>query len=714
MKRYILTALSCAVVLGIYSANAQNNDNSEKIHKKDTIFINPNPESRYDSLVNLEMVVISANHRETSRRNTPQMVGVVSQKTIKMTPSVCVADILSYQSGVRVDNNCATCGYKQARINGLDGNYTMIMVDSRPMLSSVSNLFGLEQIPTSMIERTEVMRGGGSALYGASAVGGTINVITKQPTENFYEISHSLMSIGMGNSFDNVTNFISTIVNDNKTNGISIFGSNRQRDGYSYYNDGFTTLPKLNVLTMGTKIFFKTGDFSKLDFSYNLMKDERRGGNKLTLPVEQSNIAETNNHLLHNLTANYHFNSSDNRWHGDIFTSFAHVKRNSYSGGYLYDDDPDTLSGLYHSLTRDITLNVGGMLRYRFDKLFFLPAYLTFGTEYAGDFLKDEALGYKIIDKQNTHTGSIYLQNEWTNAKWNILLGLRADKHNLIDNIIISPRLSAKYSILKSLDARFTYSEGFRAPQIFDEDLHVSMAGGERFRIHLAKGLKEEISRSLSLSLDYYINIKSIKMNFMAEGFLTNLDNVFAQKETNTTDAQGNIIIERYNASGAKYYGASMEWKTKYSDMFATDLGFTFQKSRYNEAEEWSENAKSTKRVLRTPDTYGYITLEYTPMNNFDIDLTGTYTGNMLCPHFESSGTSEDVLKKTPAFFDLNAKLTYSFKLMKTSMMSISAGIVNIFNSFQNDLDKGVDRDSDYIYGPALPRSITFEVKLSL
>lgn len=705
MKKYILVAAICATAMGICNAYSQNTD-------KDTIFFNPNPESKYDSLVNLESVVISANHMAVSRRNAPQMVGVISQKTIQMTPNVCAADILSYQSGVRVENNCSSCGYKQARINGLDGHYSMIMINSRPVLSSVSNLYGLEQIPSAIIERTEVMRGGGSALYGASAVGGTINIITKEPTENFSQISHTVTSLGMSKSLDNYTSFVTSFVGSDKKSGISLFGSDRQRDGYSYYDDGMTTLPKLNVMSMGTKFFFKTSDFSKLDIFYNLMKDERRGGNKLSMPVEQANIAETSGHLLHNLTADYHFNTEDNRFHGDLFAALAAVNRNSYAGGYIDDDDPDIDAWKYHSKTRDITFNGGGMLRYRFDKLFFMPAYLTLGAEYAGDFLKDKALGYQITERQNTHTESIYLQNEWTNRKWNILLGLRADKHNLISNTILSPRLSMKYSALANLDLRFTYSEGFRAPQIFDEDLHVSMSNGERFRIRLAKGLKEEKSRSFSLSADWYINVKKLKMNFMCEGFFTSLDNVFAQRQTDMTDAQGNNIIERYNASGAKYYGISCEWKTKYYDICSADLGFTLQKSHYNQEEEWSEEATGTKRVLRTPDSYGYFTFEYSKIKNLDIDITGTYTGSMLCPHFVSSGTDKDVLKETPAFFDVNLKAVYSFNLTQQTVMSLSLGIINLFDSFQKDLDKGVERDSDYIYGPSLNRSLTFGVSI--
>ncbi len=90
------------------------------------------------------------------------------------------ADGLNFQPGVRVENNCQNCGFQQVRINGLEGPYTQILVDSRPIFSAQTGVYGLEQIPANMIERVEIMRGGGSALFGSSAIAGTINIITKR------------------------------------------------------------------------------------------------------------------------------------------------------------------------------------------------------------------------------------------------------------------------------------------------------------------------------------------------------------------------------------------------------------------------------------------------------------------------------------------------------------------------------------------------------
>ena len=168
--------------------------------------------------VALEGVVVSANRNETTRRMAPTLVNVVSVKTFENTNSTCLAQGLNFQPGVRVENNCQNCGYQQVRINGLDGPYTQILIDSRPIFSALAGVYGLEQIPANMIDRVEVVRGGGSALFGASAIGGTINIITKEPIRNSATFGHTFMSIGGSNSFDNVsTGNVSLVTDDNKS-----------------------------------------------------------------------------------------------------------------------------------------------------------------------------------------------------------------------------------------------------------------------------------------------------------------------------------------------------------------------------------------------------------------------------------------------------------------------------------------------------------------
>lgn len=114
-----------------------------------------------EDAVSLDGVVVSANRNETTRRLAPSLVNVLDSKTFETTHATSLADGLNFQPGVRVENNCQNCGFQQVRINGLEGPYTQILVDSRPIFSALTGVYGLEQIPANMIERVEIMRGRG-------------------------------------------------------------------------------------------------------------------------------------------------------------------------------------------------------------------------------------------------------------------------------------------------------------------------------------------------------------------------------------------------------------------------------------------------------------------------------------------------------------------------------------------------------------------------
>lgn len=190
-------------------------------------------ESELDSLMDvfmLDQVVVTSSKSEVKRRESPSLVNVMTGKLLTTVGACSLADGLDFQPGVRVENDCQNCGFTQVRINGLDGHYSQILMNSRPVFSALTGVYGLEQIPANMIDRIEVMRGGGSALFGSSAIGGTINIITKDPRENSAKISHTLTSIGPSGSLDNNTTLNASVVTDNDKAGIFIYGQSRYRD----------------------------------------------------------------------------------------------------------------------------------------------------------------------------------------------------------------------------------------------------------------------------------------------------------------------------------------------------------------------------------------------------------------------------------------------------------------------------------------------------
>lgn len=666
--------------------------------------------------LSLDEVVVSANRSETKRRMAPNLVNVINGKVFDITQSTCLAQGLNFQPGVRTEDNCQNCGFTQVRINGLDGHYSQILVDSRPIFSSLNGVYGLEQIPANMIDRVEVVRGGGSALFGASAIGGTINIITKEPVRNSASFGHTLMSIGGSNSFDNVTTGNVSLVTDDNKAGVYAYGQTRNRKGYDHDGDGYTELPELNNQTFGLNSYLRLNPYSKLSLQYHGIHEFRRGGNRLEQAPHEANITEQVEHSIQGGGLTYDYFAPDEKNRLSAYFSFQTTSRKSYYGGIGEgtDDDRDA-AGKAYGTTHDFTYVAGAQYVHNFSKLLFMPSDLTLGAEYNFDGLKDVILGYDRHFKQDVHIGSFFFQNEWKSKQWGFLVGGRLDKHNLVDNIIFSPRANLRYNPTDNLNFRLTYAGGFRAPQAFDEDLHVGVVGGERLVTVLADKLKEERSNSFSISADIYHKFGNVQTNLLVEGFYTDLDNVFALRQLDRPDAQGNTVQERYNAYGAKVFGLNIEGKAMFTRWFSLQAGFTIQKSLYDEAIAWNDEVpeQKYKKMMRSPNRYGYFTATFTPVKRFTASITGNYTGSMLIGHAAGSGVEEPKAVDTPDFMELNMKLAYDIPVSKYLTLQVNGGIQNIANSYQKDFDKGWNRDSNYIYGPSLPRSYYVGVKIN-
>lgn len=657
-----------------------------------------------EDIAMLDGVIVSASRSETTRRLAPTLVNVLTPDLFEKTRAVTVSDALVFQPGVRVENNCQNCGYQQVRINGLDGPYTQILIDSRPIFSALANVYGIEQVPANMVDRIEVMRGGGSALFGSSAIAGTINIITKEPMNNSAQLSHTFTNIGGSSANDNVTMLNASLVSDNQKLGIAVFGQNRHRDGYDANGDGYTELPYINAQTLGTRTYLKTGTYSRLTAEYHHLNEERRGGNNLDLPPHDADIAEQVRHSINTGGLKFDYFSPDQRHRISTFASVQHISRDSYYGA---GKDTNAYGG-----TTDLTWIAGAQYDFRFLKCLFMPADLTVGAEFNQDILHDVMKGYGRDLRQNTSTASIFAQNEWKNDRFGILVGGRLDKHNLIDHLIFSPRATLRYNPTENINIRASYSSGFRAPQAFDEDLHIDNVGGTVSIIRLADDLTVEKSQSVSISSDMYMQKGNWQANLLVEGFYTALDNVFALRETGFED--GVLVKERYNESGATVYGGTIEGKVAWKNIWQLQTGFTFQKAEYKEARTWSEDGDvpAERRMFRTPDVYGYFVTSVNPVEQLQLTLNGTYTGRMLVEHHKGY-IAENRTEMTPAFFDLSFKISYDFRLYGSITLQINAGVGNILNSYQRDFDIGPDRDSGYIYGPGTPRNYFAGIKLS-
>lgn len=648
-------------------------------------------------------VVVSANRNEVSRKMAPVVVNVMSAKLFETVNSTDLAKSLNFQSGLRVENNCQNCGFPQVRINGLEGPYSQILINSRPIISALSGVYGLEQIPVNMVERVEVVRGGGSALFGANAVGGTINIITKDPINNSFQVA-STMSNMNGKSWEQyVGGNVSLVAKDNSY-GIALYETYRNRNPYDADGDGFSELGKLNMNTFGFRAYYRPNHFSRINLEYHTTNEFRRGGNKFSLQPHESDITEQTKHIINSGGVSY------DRYWGEkhkmsVYGSIQHTDRNSYYGAQR------DLNA--YGKTNDLTWVAGGMYVGNMDNCLFAPATFTGGMEYQNNSLHDVMTGYHRDMQQDVRIAGGFVQNEWRMNRLTMLVGARLDKHNLIDKLIFSPRVNFLYRPTDNLQARVTYSTGFRAPQAYDEDLHVTAVGGEGVQIKLADNLREERSNSFSGSVDWTLPFGHWQSNILLEGFYTDLRHVFVLEDIGKNE-NGDMIKERRNGNGARVYGVNLDAKIAHGREAMLQVGFTVQRSQYTREEVWTEVdgvELTTKRMTRTPDYYGYFTFTSAPLKHFDFSLSGTYTGKMIVPHL-AGYIEKSRMEHTPQFMDVNVKLNYTFVLNDHIKLQLNGGVQNIFNSFQKDLDKGEFRDAGYFYGPTQPRTYFIGIKI--
>ena len=637
---------------------------------------------------------------------------------------------MSFTPGLRVDLNCQNCGLPDVRMNGLAGAYSQILINGRPSYGTLSGVYGLEQIPANMIERIEVVKGGGSSLYGANAIAGTINIITKDPSDNSFTLSTNTALIA-GDALDNTLTFNSSTVSDDFNSGVSFFGNYRKRGSYDANGDGFSELSKIRTTSFGAKAFYKPTLLSRFGLELHVINDFRRGGNLFDKPPHQTDVTEQTAHDIFSAQLSYEIYNESMKDKLSTYISVQNTARDSYYGGGGNSTDPDDiiLAANYYGNSSDITAAVG--LQYSH---IFKTSTFTGGIEAKHTNVVDEMPGYSRKIDQTVDNYALYLQYEIKPIEeLTVLVGGRYDytpikgifdygvvvDHNDITMGVITPRISFMYDITASDQVRLTYASGFRPPQAFDEDLHIETIGGTAKIVRLDSNLEPEKSNSVTLGYERNMSLGNSTFDFTIDGFFTQLTNQFINVPIfNDASVPSNItIVEKRNGGGASVYGANIELSTYMSEKINFQIGGTLQKSLYSDEEvvlEGKDNHGNdviitTSEMLKSPNVYGYFTAQYLPFDDFSANFTGVYTGNMLI----ANQTNLEI-RDTPSFFELGIKLSYEMHINSKLKVEFNIGAINLLDSYQSDFETGAGRDAGYIYGPSQPRTVYAGLKFGI
>ncbi|MEM7480373.1 MAG: TonB-dependent receptor [Acidobacteriota bacterium] len=639
-----------------------------------------------------EELVVTGTRTAKRLADTPVHVQQIDREAIERSASRTLADAIELTPGVRIESNCQNCNFSQVRMLGLEGPYSQILVDGQPTVSSLALVYGVEQFPASALESIEVVKGGGAAIYGAGAVGGVINLIPHSPLDTHLTVEGRSLRTGgeAGYSFSAIGDYSPR----GKRTGISLIAQRDQVDPADRDGDGFSEVTSRELTTLGLRAeHYLFADQARVSGEFNWTEANRRGGDLLRFGLRPDETALTEAidterlglsiGLLHTVSSRFDYRMA---------ASFADTSRDSYYGAGF---DPNAYGTTENPLW--ITDSQANLYHPR--------GTYSFGASFSRDETDDRQPGYdRILRETHTNLG-VFLQDDRTiGDKVTVVYGVRADDHSALPDPVVLPRVAAMIAPRDDVTVRFSFAQGFRAPVTFDEDLHIELAGGAARVIRQGEGLVEERSNAFLGSLEWRPTFgRKGSASIELAAFRTDLDDLFDVIDADDPATEQREFL-RVNAEGATVEGMELTVALRWGSNLALQAGYATQSSRF----DVPEPDFGSREFFRSPDHYGTFSLQTGLPAAIDLFFAARYTGEMVAPHY-AGFIDEDRLERTPSFLELDVNLSRDFEIAGRTL-TLTAGAKNLTDEYQEDLDRGPDRDSNYVYGPRLPR--TYQVGL--
>jgi outer membrane receptor for ferrienterochelin and colicins len=639
-----------------------------------------------------EEVVVTGTRTERLLADVPIRTELVGRRIMDVTTSRTLADAVEFTPGIRVENNCQNCNFQQIRMLGLAGDYTQILVDGQPTMSSLAMVYGVEQIPARMIERVEVVKGGGSALYGSGAVGGTINIIPREPSrtgavaEDRVELIDGLPNESLSANGD-------WVASDQQTT-VTVFGQLDWLKPVDLDGDGFTELSRRDFKAVGGRVGrYLFGSRAKLTVDLSRVAENRRGGNLLQLPPHEADVAEATWMTRYTGSLSW-LHSVSSRFDYQLAVSVADMDRNSYYGS---GHDPNA----YGQSASRVSV-IDSQVNHRLG-----THVVSWGGQIHIDDLKDTQPSYgRILDHTYRDVG-FYAQDDWSfRSRWELVSGLRTDVHSALRRPVLSPRIALRCWLHEGLTVRASVGSGFRAPQVFDEDLHITQVGGTGQIIRLDPNLREERSTSWTLGAEWTPGVGPGRGLVEANVFYTRLRDLFHNVEADDPLTPA-VEFLKTNLGTAKVYGVETNLGWGIGPAFMVQGGFVAERSRFGEAEP----DFGSVAFFRTPVWYGNLVLTSRTDSVGECFVGLRYTGSMRVPHY-AGYIDQDRLETTRTFWTVDASISRPvLRRGQRQLILVLAG-KNLTNAYQEDLDQGPRRDAGYVYGPRVPRSVSLGMRV--
>lgn len=622
----------------------------------------------------IDDVVITGTIKPVSKSKSPVAVEIYSQKFFQKNPTPSVFEAIAMVNGVQPQLNCSVCNTGDIHINGLEGPYTMILIDGMPIVSSLSTVYGLSGIPNSIIERIEVVKGPASSLYGSEAMGGVINIITKNALEA-PKLSVNLMTTSWAeNNVDLSTKFN---VGKNAASLLSLnyFNFNEKID---QNKDNFTDAALQNRISVFNKWNFKRKENRMASLALRYLYEDRFGGEMQWNKSHRGSDEVYGESIYTNRVEAFGMYQLPLK--EQIFTQFSY---NYHDQNSFYGKTP------YEAL----------------QKVAFAQTYwdkklgnhdLILGLTFKKTFYDDNTpgtLGSDEVTNQPMKSPifGAFIQDQWEiNEKNTVLLGYRFD-YDKVHHSVHSPRFAWKFSPNPYHTFRFNFGTGFRVVNLFTED-HAALTGSRE--VVIQSNLKPEKSINGNLNYVWKIPVGDKLINVDASAFYTYFSNKIVGDFD--TDPQ-KIIYDNLNGYGISR-GASMNVDFSFSFPLSVNFGVT-----YLDVYQKFDGETGKSRQLHAPKWSGTYSLTYKFPNNLAIDFTGQFYGPMRLPVLPNDYRPE----YSPLYSLANIQVSKSFD----SGFEVYCGVKNLFNFTPKDpLMRPFDPFDNHVNDPINnPNHYTFD-----
>ncbi|MGQ2982219.1 TonB-dependent receptor [Flavobacterium sp.] len=598
----------------------------------------------------LEEVVITGTMKEVSRSESPIPVEIITPKLFKKNPTASLFEAVGMVNGVQPQLNCNVCNTGDIHINGMEGPYTMILIDGMPIVSSLSTVYGLSGIPNSIVERIEVVKGPASSLYGSEAMGGIINVITKTPAKAPVISADTFVTSWGELSMDGAVKF--NLGKASSLLGVNYFNYNHRADKNG---DNFTDVTQQNRISVFNKWNFERPDSRVFSLAGRYVYEDRWGGElnwSKKWRGSDSIYGESIYTRRAELIGLYQLPFSER-----IFTQFSYNwhDQNSYYGftPYMATQQVAFVQTYWDKqFGEDHTFLLGAALRY---------------TEYDDNTPATATPDGTGNEPQRTPLPGIFIQDEWRlNDRHKVLGGYRFD-YDKNHGAVHSPRVAYKFSPDVNNTIRASFGTGFRVVNLFTED-HAALTGARE--VVIAEALKPE--RSYNGNLNYVLKVptEDLFLGFDITGFYS----YFTNKIVGDFDTDPDKIIYDNLRGHAISQGVSLN----------TDLTFTFPLKimagvSYMDVFQMEDKGNGLDRIqqLHAPKWSGNFVGTYSFPKGVSIDLTGNWYGPMRLPVLPNDYRPE----YSPWFLIANAQATKKFYFG----LEFYGGVKNLFDFVPGD-----------------------------